>query len=235
MCIIIAKEKGKQYNEAELISAIDVAKIHNSDGAGFAFKRGNSETIYLSKGYLTYYENMLDRLRELNITEDDELIVHLRYATAGNVDSANCHPFVVSSNDELVKSDEIETNLPVMAHNGTFYDYSYTKDENSDTVNFIKEFASKEGVLDALATIKEASIDRITSLMDTNRICAIFPGDKPMLRIGDWNKKNKEDACFVYSNYYHIYPDSARAYGDKNPHKHLTYNNYSGYYNYDKR
>ena len=56
MCIIMAKESGKHFNREELVSAIKVAKIHNSHGAGFAFKRGNSPFIYLSKGYLYYYD-----------------------------------------------------------------------------------------------------------------------------------------------------------------------------------
>lgn len=218
MCIIIAKERGKKYNKKELESAIEIAKIHNSDGAGFAFKRGNSDSIYLSKGYLFYYGLMLNELDKLDIQPEDELIVHLRYATAGDVDAANCHPFVVSDNEDMIKQDEIEVNLPVMAHNGTFYEYSYTNDVNSDTVNFIKDFASGEGVLDGLASMWKSDPFMGRKLLDSNRICVIFPGDKPMFKMGDWNRKTTEDNCFIYSNYYHIYPDSNRAYGNNSPH-----------------
>lgn len=227
MCIIIAKEKGKKYNEQELIDAIEVAKIHNSDGAGFAFKKGNSETILISKGFLFYYEIMLERLAELDIQPEDELIVHLRYATSGNIDAENCHPFVVSSVPSILKETEAEVKEPVLAHNGTFYEYSYTNSEDSDTIHFIRELASKEGVLESLATLNKSIPFKMEDFLGSNRICVIFPGDKSMLRMGEWNRLDNGD--FEYSNFYHKYPDSTRAYGGKSPHTKSNYHNYNNY------
>jgi predicted glutamine amidotransferase len=223
MCIIIAKKRGVEYNKKELEEAIKVAKIHNSHGAGFAYKRGDSEEIYLSKGYLYYYDLMLDKLDALNIQQEDELIVHLRFATSGLVDDSNCHPFIVSSDLEEVLETETVTNKLVMAHNGTFYDYSYKDDDNSDTVNFILEFASIPNAINSLKVLKNIDKNLPYKILDGNRLCFMHPGKERMVLFGDWNKLNKEDAGFVYSNYYHMFPDSHRAYGGKSPHNKKAY------------
>ena len=225
MCIIIAKRKGRVYSEEELTSAIKIAEEHNVHGAGFALKREGEEKVYLSKGYLYYYDIMVERLRDLDIQENDELVVHLRYATSGDVSVANCHPFVVSSDLAMVEEDEIEVDLPVLAHNGTFWDFSYTNTKTSDTVNFITEFASQEGALDALRTIQQTNEDMAKAMMGSNRICVLFPDARPMMTVGSWNRLKKEDYCFVYSNFYHQYPDVARAYGGKSPHVQHGYAN----------
>lgn len=218
MCIIIAKEQGREYNEQELVDAIKIAEIHNSHGAGFSLKRAGETKILVSKGYLYYYQLMIDRLEALDIQKDDELIIHLRYATAGNVDKQNCHPFIVSTDLPTILEDEVTTDLPVMAHNGTFYEYSDSNSPNSDTVNFVKEFLGQAGVLDSIYTIEAYNEIRSEQMLGTNRLCVMFPDDRPMMRIGDWNRLKKDDYCFVYSNYYHKFPSPAQAYGNSNPH-----------------
>lgn len=223
MCIIMVKESGKHFNREELVDAIKVAQIHNKHGAGFAFKKGKSKTIYLSKGYLYYYDLLVDAIDNLNVQLEDELMVHLRYATAGKVNAANCHPFVVSQNPEEVTVDEIETTLPVMAHNGSFYDYSFKDDPNSDTVNFIEMFAAIPGAIESLETLNKIDLefksDLVEKLIAKNRLCFMFPGNKKMVRYGDWNQYvDTKKYSLKFSNYYHKYPDTARAYGDKSPH-----------------
>ena len=223
MCIIMAKESGKHFNREELVSAIKVAKIHNSHGAGFAFKRGNSPFIYLSKGYLYYYDLMLEKIDELDVQPEDELMIHLRFATAGSVNAANCHPYIVSKELSEITKDEEETTLPVMAHNGSFYDYTFKDDVNSDTVNFVSMFAAHENAINTLSVLKNIDLKEGTSLLENviqrNRLCFMFPGDKKMVRYGDWNRYTDEETySLVYSNLYHKYPTPDKAYGDVSPH-----------------
>lgn len=219
MCIIIAKQKGKAYNKQELIKAIKTAKIHNKHGAGFALKKAdNPNQIILSKGYMFYYDIMLDRLDKENIQEEDELMIHLRYSTGGYINKANCHPYIVSDDIDEVKEDEMLTEKPVLSHNGTFWEHQYQNDINSDTVNFILEYASVPGVLDNLKFLKEVDSIKASNILGMNRICTLFPGEgEDMLIMGSWNKM-EEDGDFIYSNFYHTHTTPAKAYGGKSPH-----------------
>lgn len=74
--------------------------------------------------------------------KDFPRLVHVRHATAGLIDEANCHPFEAYYNQKTGKH-------VVFAHNGTLYQYKSKKMEGntwvdddsgkSDTVNFLEE------------------------------------------------------------------------------------------------
>lgn len=223
MCIIIAKKKGKTFDREELSKAVKVAQVHNSHGGGFALKRAGSEEIYLSKGYISYYEIMLERLDDLDIQDDDELIIHLRYATSGLINQENCHPFVVSENLSEVQETEIMTNKMVMAHNGTLSDWNYINDTNSDTVNFILEFASQYNAVNALLALRNIDNRLASKIIGENRLAFLRP-KADMALLGNWftMEEGKNDT-FVYSNLYCRFEDSYRAYGGHNPHKTVVY------------
>ena len=205
MCIIIAKKAGVTLDMEELESAASMASHHNSHGIGFALKRKGSNNIILSKGY-RYYEMVLDKLSELKVEDDDELMVHMRFATSGKTDIANCHPYVVSNNlDNILLDEAVIINHSVVSHNGTFDWYAEAKSEFSDTVHYIKEFLSAEGVLEGMRTIKKADSYQMHLLMQANRLCIINPDkDLPMDLYGSWNRRKLKS--LVYSNFYHIQP-----------------------------
>lgn len=205
MCIIIAKRAGANFDMDELKDATEKASIHNSHGAGFSLKKEGSNNILLSKGYW-YHELLLDRLEELEIEKGDELMIHMRYATSGNVDTANCHPYVVAEHiDDILIDEAILTDNAVVSHNGTFHMYSDKDSDYSDTVNYIEQYLSADGILDAMRAIEQADYFQMYKLMTGNRLCIMHPDkNKDMDTFGYWNKR--KDDSFVYSNYYHIQP-----------------------------
>jgi predicted glutamine amidotransferase len=205
MCIIIAKRAGVNLDLQELKDAAKTASLHNCHGTGFAVKRENSENIILSKGY-KYYEVALETLEKMKIQKGDELMFHMRYATAGEVDVENCHPYVVADNLKDILVDEaVITNNAVVSHNGTFDYYTDKKSNYSDTVHYVKEYLSEEGVLESMRNIEYASYYQMYRLMGNNKLCIIHPDvNLDMDTFGYWNMRKKES--LIYSNYYHIQP-----------------------------
>ena len=83
MCMLIFKPAGIELSEADLSNAW----ADNQDGAGFAFvERGR---LKIEKGYWLESEFLADVSR----LSAYPAIVHMRYATHGSRDDANCHPF----------------------------------------------------------------------------------------------------------------------------------------------
>ena len=203
MCIIIAKEEGDRFDLKELKSSMQTASLHNCHGAGFAVKKANTGMVHLSKGYLFYYDLMLEALEQLDIQTEDEVMIHLRFATSGNINKQNCHPYVVSKEIQEIRKDELVTNTEVIvAHNGTFPEYVDPTSKVSDTVNFIQLFLAQSGVVEGMSNIYYADPNALDSMIGlNNRLCLMFPNEQPMLRIGNWNKL--KEGTFHYSNYYH--------------------------------
>jgi predicted glutamine amidotransferase len=221
MCIIITKPKGYNFDYAELEESLKQSRKHNSHGGGFALKRKNAQEIRVSKGYM-YTEILLEELDSLDIQSDDELIVHLRFSTAGIINATNCHPFVVSIDINEIINPEIVTKSAVMAHNGTFTNFQDKNSEYSDTVHFIKDFLALPNILDACYTFYDYEENSLNSMFGNNRIAVIFPDDREMMMIGSWNipeKKNKTN--FFYSNYYYCNPHN----GYVKPHIHNVSHN----------
>lgn len=148
----------------------------------------------------------LEVIENLKIQKDDELMVHMRYATAGETNVENCHPFIVSDNIKDILLDEVVVKgKAVVAHNGTFDYYVDKKSDYSDTIHYIKDYLSEEGVLESMRNIEYASYYQMHRLMGNNRLCLIYPDvDLDMDTFGDWNMRKKES--LIYSNYYHIQP-----------------------------
>ena len=89
----------------------------NPDGAGFAFPQDGE--VVIRKGYKTFKKFYK---RYLEVAEDIPMLIHFRYATKGNVDQSNCHPFRLSKKFAMI-------------HNGTI-DRVLTENEMSDSWNF---------------------------------------------------------------------------------------------------
>jgi len=205
MCIIIAKRAGVKLDFAELKDAAKTASLHNCHGTGFAVKKEGSSNIILSKGY-KYYEIALDVIEKMKIQKGDELMVHMRYATAGETNVENCHPYVVSDNfKEILVDEAVITDKAIVSHNGTFDYYVDAKSEYSDTIHYIKDYLSEEGVLESMRSIEYASYYQMYRLMGSNKLCIIHPDvNLDMDTFGSWNMRKKES--LIYSNYYHIQP-----------------------------
>lgn len=217
MCLIIAKKKGDEYDREELLKAITTASYRNSDGAGFCIKRpknikGKMYYNFIRKGYFDTSEDyekdesrMMDDLDSWDIQSSDELIVHLRFTSAGPTDIDMCHPFVVSPSEDTILRSGYWVDAPMVAHNGTFHGYTsnWKGATKSDTYNFVQMFLGRgKNLEDLLAFENNQSNGVYKALMGTNKLAIIHnEADKDMTLLGNF-KKEKDGNLYYSNNYY---------------------------------
>lgn len=111
MCIIVYKPAGTELPDDTILRR---CMTKNKDGAGFAIAA--PEGTYLSKGYFKYkdFKEAIDTV----VKPEDDCLMHFRFATAGYINAANCHPFPITTNLEELKAQSLFTSDPVFAHNG---------------------------------------------------------------------------------------------------------------------
>lgn len=135
MCVII-------YKPSELANIpVDILEDcfwHNPDGAGFAYPYNGK--VYSQKGFFDI-KSLCLALAE--VPPDVELIVHMRIATQGEVNVANCHPFPVTSDEKLIRKARYEGRLPVLVHNGILTSLDDETKERSDTWIFVRDLLSE--------------------------------------------------------------------------------------------
>ena len=122
MCIIIYKPKGVSIPEDALKRCWD----GNTQGAGFVQAKDGS--LILQKGFFKY-DMFLNHYKE---SEDPTVpaLIHFRISTGGEIDTPNCHPFLV--NKDLA-----------FMHNGMMRTYDYKDSKYSDTVHFNRDMLKK--------------------------------------------------------------------------------------------
>lgn len=173
MCLLILKP---QYiYTGKLYEAIENGSHSNPDGCGFALKRKQSDSIMIRKNYDKAI-TMIDDLKKLNIVYSDELMVHLRLATAGKCDHQNAHPYILSRSDDCIKTTKNDKILmPVMGHNGIFSGYG--NKEMSDTHHFILKVMCEPLSLRLLLTNPERFFEheKIKSIISWSRIAIMYP------------------------------------------------------------
>lgn len=130
MCIIIAKEKNKEFNKEKL----DFAYESNKDGCGVMWydeSKGGLQ-IHRTLSY-TKFKEFLDAN---DWFKDYNAVIHLRYTTVGETIKENCHPF--------------RTNGGAIMHNGTIYSLKPKTDEigsdSQELAKMLKGFETVEGI-----------------------------------------------------------------------------------------
>ncbi len=124
MCIAVLKKEGMILTEQTIRNCWEA----NDDGAGFMYAEKGK--LHIHKGYFS-----LDKFLEAYEPHKNKLaVLHFRIRTHGNIDTDNCHPFVVDNNLAFV-------------HNGTITGVSMHDNTKSDTWHFneqiIKELRKK--------------------------------------------------------------------------------------------
>lgn len=152
MCLALYKPAKAKLNQDEMRTAFTA----NPDGAGFAYYDPALRRVIIQRGYFTFDALWTDLQP---IMEDNcPLILHFRWATHGDVNVENCHPFQLSDG--------------ALIHNGiisgmgtqTSYSKYYTppkgdcdtacSDDRSDTREFVEDYLADMGVLELIAAKK---------------------------------------------------------------------------------
>jgi hypothetical protein len=192
LCLITTAPKGTIKDKDKIVGFVTKGMKSNTDGSGYAIKQGG--VLYLKKGFRSV-EALIDDLWLRNPAIDDEIIIHHRIGTSGKRDNINMHPFIVSSDMEIVKTTEGTTKLPIMAHNGIFSEYSDYQSDFSDTFHFVKDFISTPEFLQVMKEDFTKFNKVFSPLIRGNKLAFLFE-DSDMVLIGDFVK----DDGFAHSN-----------------------------------
>lgn len=201
MCLIIYAPKGTDKNQEFLEEAIKKAAEFNKDGMGYAVKYSDN-ALWINKGFFDVEEFIKD-IKENDIKEDDELLIHLRIGNVGEVDVSMCHPFLISNvPDEIVTTDEGWVDKPVLAHNGTMSKYKVKDSKYSDTFHFIEQVLSKDSVMNFMVSDSETFDDLMQSHLLSSRLAVMFPDERETVLLGTWYN---EEGFMFSKNYYEEY------------------------------
>ena len=186
MCIIIACPSGVDIPDDETLAGLwDM----NPDGAGFMYSEGGR--VEIRKGYMSLGA-LLSALSEFESRHDAnglDVCIHMRIATSGLVDKANCHPFPVDAPEKWRKR-RVTCDCAVM-HNGVFGLFDGT-DDKSDTVQYV------ENILAPMYSIGGRPGGEFDKVVDSTRgRCRLAIMDGNGLHLyGKWH----EDNGVYYSN-----------------------------------
>lgn len=137
MCLIVVKPKGIDLPKSTYLKH---AAKRNADGQGMAYLKKGENIVKLKKDFKEVDD--LIKFMDENITKEDDLIIHFRFATHGLKDEGNRHPFPLTKNKSLLRKTEL-TCKSAVAHNGVLTQYSKSDDSQlSDSQHFVLEILS---------------------------------------------------------------------------------------------
>lgn len=194
MCLISISGKGTDKYGKLFIDGIEQGARNNDDGHGFAWKRNGENTINFEKGIFNIDE-LIRKLVALNLEMEDELIVHSRIGNVGKTTAENTHPFIISDCTEDLTVLSGNTDLPVVMHNGTFYDFRNNCGDFSDTHMFIKEILGTPEIITLLERDPQKALQILKSHIGTNKLAFVFP-NSDCCYFGDFIK----DSGYFFSN-----------------------------------
>src|SRR5574343_55263 len=122
MCLILSSLKGEALDKQHLENGYE----SNPHSAGImSLKDG---VINIDKGSFNFAKFYEAYQKHIGLPH----VVHFRFKTSGKIDVDNCHPFVVSTDDN-------KNPILGMAHNGVLTGFSYKINDKSDTYAFIEQ------------------------------------------------------------------------------------------------
>ena len=192
MCIIIAKYRGVKLPKKE---TLENCFYNNNDGSGIAYTHNGR--VNIEKGF-NKFDEFYKRLKELDKQynlKNENVILHFRIATSGNIDAKTCHPFPISDEPKKLQKPTLENLSEAVAHNGVISDYTYKNEYNlSDTQNFIKDFITPLKKMNS-KFYKREDVQKL--LKNTCKSKLAFIDKDTIVLIGDFEKA--QDNCY-YSN-----------------------------------
>ena len=100
MCVIIIKTAGHKLPSKRELKA---AYLRNHDGCGFVSKTAH----YKSLDFEDFYSHLK------KVPQDENCIIHFRWATHGSVNIGNCHPFYDKSTETWFMHNGVLPILPL--------------------------------------------------------------------------------------------------------------------------
>lgn len=197
MCTIIVKERGVNVTPL-LYQAIKNISKDNKNGMGFAYKRANQNGIFVQKGF-TNPALVSAKIMRLGLKRDDELIVHARLATAGEKTPGLTQPFpVIDSQSVILSTDSYVPKNPVMAHNGTMFNFVEMGSKYSDTYHFIKQWLADETYLMKFREDPNFFLYKYKALIGHQKFAFIHPEMNRELTL--WGDFKKDWGGLKFSN-----------------------------------
>lgn len=200
MCIIIERKPGFQIPEQKLENAI----INNPDGYGICFPAGDNR--------LTVYRDVSKPEPEMLATtlnehlKNEQILLHLRYNTAGSTILRNAHPFPVLERSK----DGLDIR---MAHNGTIHSFKPSKDINSsDTRLFVRDvvrplFKRFSKAMEPEELLNDPVIARILKeMIPSSSVLVFMDGTGQVKTINELGNGGKREDQWYYSNTYSFNP-----------------------------
>jgi len=187
MCIIIVKPRGVAMPSMSILRTCFDA---NPDGFGLAYTNGDGN-VHIRKGAMSKsaMNSMFKKLPDFN---QENVIMHFRRATDGEICKGNCHPFPLTNNFELTKGRSIRCQVAV-AHNGiikrTLVETTGRTAKYTDTQQYIVNHLSKIG----LGVMNKEVLNMLPSYA-TGKFA--FLSDSEIFIVGDFT----EDKGVYYSN-----------------------------------
>ncbi len=189
MCLISVLGKTKEKNTEEVFKFIRNGASCNGDGSGIMWKRNGENIINISKGYFDI-EELIEKIKILDLTVDDELVVHHRIGTSGRVSAENTHPFIITTDESESLETETITINPCMVHNGIFSNigaYERLNPMLSDTYAFSRYIMPN--LLGILNQSKSVFKEMTSNIVGFDKICILHP-DKDLELIGNFIESN---------------------------------------------
>ena len=193
MCMIIYKPAGVELPSLEAFKEI---ANRNPHGIGFMYPLDGKVCIYKMR---MEAETVYELLKSLDVHEDNwcskPLVVHFRMATHGDKSDANCHPFPITDDDELLGARYCMTDIG-LAHNGVVYLLGHDDRNRSDTYCMVKNYLSK---------FDWDTFDRAYKIIDEEILKSdrmiVMNGNGDIITWGRWNEdKGCKYSCHFNSN-----------------------------------
>lgn len=219
MCQIIYKPAGVDLPD---VSIFERASASNPHGIGLMYPENGQITIYKMRMEAKVAYDTLKHIATGGIDWlATPLVVHFRMATHGDKSDANCHPFPVTDDDELLGARYCQADVG-LAHNGVVYllGTSPTKTENkSDTYEMVQLYFPKF----RLATFQAAHRIIDEEILKGDRMI-VMDGTGEVVQWGNWHN---HDGGFQTSTWF------SSTYGMYNEHERRWFGHNSEYSGYD--
>lgn len=196
MCVIIERNPGFKIPEEKLESAI----ITNPDGWGLCFPSGDGELQTLRSAEAPEPEQ-LDYLLHQQL-QNEKIMLHLRFNTAGATNLRNAHPFPVMER----KKDGVDIR---MAHNGTIHSFKPGEDDtSSDTRLFVRDlvrplFKRMSKTIEVEEVLTDPLIKTILEgMIPASSVLSFMDGYGNTLTINETGNGGKREDEWYYSNKY---------------------------------